>query len=161
MACDCGNAIALRLSQAGTLSTGHPGTFGIYNQFVRRLLIVLLLAWLPVQSVWAALSVYCGHESAPATRTHETGGHEAAGDADAPQSHAGHHEHQHDDDAHPPGAGGTAHPDCAVCHAAAALPARDLAAGATHAHGALPPFAVISLPAPPARAPDRPNWRFA
>ena len=128
---------------------------------MRRLLILLLLTWLPVQSAWAAVSVYCGHEGVPAALAQEADGRTAADTAHAAQPHPGHHEHQHDDDAHPPGADGTAHPDCAVCHIAAALPAGDMAAGATHANGALPPFVFIVPPAPPARAPDRPNWRFA
>jgi hypothetical protein len=122
---------------------------------VRRLLIVLLLAWLPLQSAWAAVSVYCGHETAGAM-----------------QEHAGHHEHQHDDAGAPQASNladnsndgdrtGANHPDCSVCHASAALSSLDAQARATHAGGALPPFVSISLPVPPLGAPDRPNWRSA
>lgn len=93
----------------------------------------------------------------PATRPHEAGAPEAG----TSKPHTGHHEHQHDEASHPPGVGGTAHPDCTVCHAAAALPACNLAADTTRVNSASPPFMFIALPAPPARAPDRPNWRFA
>jgi hypothetical protein len=71
---------------------------------VKRLLLVLMLALLPLQSVWASAARYCSHE----------GSHETA----APQ-HLGHHEHEHAAPAAaslPDGAG--ADLDCAVCHLA-------------------------------------------
>jgi hypothetical protein len=43
---------------------------------VRRILVILLLALLPLQFSWAAVASYCGHEEEAAT-------------------HFGHHEHQH------------------------------------------------------------------
>jgi hypothetical protein len=77
---------------------------------VKRLLLVLMLALLPLQSVWASAARYCAHES-----THET----------ATSQHVGHHEHEH---AAPAAAslpdGADADLDCAVCHLAccASLP---------------------------------------
>ncbi len=44
---------------------------------VRRFLVIVLLAFLPLQFSWAAVAAYCGHEE-PAGATH-----------------VGHHEHQH------------------------------------------------------------------
>lgn len=47
---------------------------------VRRFLVIVLLAFLPLQFSWAAVAAYCGHE-------------EQAG-----ATHVGHHAHQHHDD---------------------------------------------------------------
>lgn len=47
---------------------------------MRRLLLVFLLVFMPLQSIWAAASPYCGHESAPQA------------------SHFGHHVHEHHGD---------------------------------------------------------------
>ena len=44
---------------------------------MRRWLAILMLALLPLQFSWAAVAVYCGHESDPQAQ------------------HLGHHEHQH------------------------------------------------------------------
>jgi hypothetical protein len=44
---------------------------------MRRWLAILMLALLPLQFGWAAVAVYCGHESDPQAQ------------------HLGHHEHQH------------------------------------------------------------------
>lgn len=48
-----------------------------YTRPVRRIVFILLLAILPVQFSWAAVSAYCRHETGAAAK------------------HFGHHEHQH------------------------------------------------------------------
>ncbi|OYT99186.1 MAG: hypothetical protein CFE40_04700 [Burkholderiales bacterium PBB1] len=53
------------------------GAIRCYSEFVRRFLITLLLAVLPLQSVWAAAAAYCGHVAG----THQT--------------HFGHHNGHH------------------------------------------------------------------
>lgn len=71
---------------------------------LRRLVLILLLAILPVQWTWAAAASVCQHESIAAGET----------------PHFGHHEHQHHDD----GAGVDidgpgVDTDCPSCHFAA------------------------------------------
>jgi cytochrome c553 len=72
---------------------------------MRRWLLLVLLAVMPLQWSWAAAASVCAHEM------------------DAPASHVGHHEHAHDattantdeaDDERLP----FEHPDCGVCHGA-------------------------------------------
>src|SRR3989344_5657928 len=71
---------------------------------MRRLLLVFLLVFMPLQSIWAAASPYCGHEAAPQT------------------SHFGHHVHEHHGDEgadhSAPGASPStlADMDCHACH---------------------------------------------
>jgi len=68
---------------------------------MRRWLAILLLGLLPAQLGWAALSVYCAHESG------------------AGAEHFGHHEHRHTGDDGDMEKGGLAkggHADCAGCH---------------------------------------------
>jgi hypothetical protein len=116
---------------------------------MHRFLAVLLLALLPLQFSWAAVSAYCGHE------------------ADAQAQHLGHHEHPphadagtadgHDaDSGTPAGTGGI---DCGHCHAGVLALTQ-------------PPCAVqvlVGTAPPPARAegranslapppPERPQW---
>lgn len=73
---------------------------------MRRLLLVFLLVFMPLQSIWAAASPYCGHESAPQA------------------SHFGHHVHEHhgDEGADHSAPGATpstlADMDCHACHGA-------------------------------------------
>jgi hypothetical protein len=77
---------------------------------VKRLLLIVMLALLPLQSVWASAARYCEHE-----REHE-GTQETA----TPQ-HVGHHEHEHaaPTTASLPDNNGThADLDCTVCHLA-------------------------------------------
>ncbi len=50
---------------------------------MHRMLLVFLLVFLPLQSIWAAASPYCGHESAPQA-----------------SQHFGHHVHDHQADLH-------------------------------------------------------------
>ena len=114
---------------------------------MRRFLIILVLAWLPIQTSWAALSVYCGHETAPVAKVH-----------------TGHHEHQHqhvdvkaDTDSASADVNGT-HPDCAVCHAAASITAQGAAGWDGGASGAAPTPGAINAPASPPGQPERPKW---
>lgn len=74
---------------------------------MRRLLLVLLLALLPLQWSWAAAGSVCAHEAGPST-------------------HFGHHAHQHDHDhafateRAADEAPSQVHHDCGVCQAFAA-----------------------------------------
>lgn len=118
---------------------------------MRKFLLILLLAWLPAQSVWAAVSVYCQHEQTRSTRS----------------AHVGHHEHAHESTAAPAGTSapdapaGAGHPDCSVCHGAAgvvsALRADTVLDSPAHIAAPSRP----ALPAPPSVRPERPNWQPA
>lgn len=112
---------------------------------MRRWFAVLLLVFLPLQTIWAAAAPYCGHEEEL-----------AAWDV-------GHHTHEHRD-AQPSGDEGSdglpsSHADCHVCHGAGGAvgtPQDDAShSGAYRGH---PPMRVRALPAPPVFTPDRPNW---
>ena len=114
---------------------------------MRRLLFILLMLAMPLQSVWAAAAGYCTHEVAPAN------------------AHFGHHAHQHGADADNGNAGTNQTPpaldmDCQSCHgqtnalkqtsSATALWAQDMQ---------LAPPVRFSLPTPSPQRPERPNWR--
>ncbi|CAN7330766.1 hypothetical protein [Acidovorax sp. LjRoot194] len=123
---------------------------------MRRLLVFLLL-FMPLQSIWAAASPYCKHETAPQA------------------SHFGHHAHAHHGDA--PAAQtqssaasetpehkalattGTADMDCHACHgmgSGMALSASDQAiVVAVAAPAALVAPAWVH---PPLTRPERPKW---
>jgi hypothetical protein len=71
---------------------------------MRRWLSILLLVFLPLQLSWAAVGVYCQHETGNAAQ------------------HFGHHDHQHKADASKgdptdPKASGGIDNDCGACHA--------------------------------------------
>jgi hypothetical protein len=89
---------------------------------VRRLLAIFVLAMLPLQFCWAAVAVYCEHET------------QGAG-------HFGHHEHQHDADVEPDA---DAAPD-ADATGNKAPGVIDLDCG--HCHGQC--SVMLTLPAPP------------
>ncbi len=126
---------------------------------MRKFLLILLLAWLPAQSVWAAVSVYCQHEQTRSTRS----------------AHVGHHEHEHGSSTAAPAVtpapnapagsadapAGAGHPDCSVCHGAAgvvsALRADTVLDSPAHIAAPSRP----ALPAPPSVRPERPNWQPA
>ena len=125
---------------------------------MRKFLLILLLAWLPAQSVWAAVSVYCQHEELQSARS----------------AHVGHHEHEHESSAAPAGTSapdapagsadapaGAGHPDCSVCHGTAGVvsASRANAVRNSPAHIAAP--ARPALPGPPSVRPERPNWQPA
>ena len=118
---------------------------------MRRLLLVLLLMFLPLQSVWAAAANYCAHEAAasgahfghPAHEHHDVGDDDKAGDKAGANS------------------GKASSPDM-DCHAHGM-------SNAPHQHAsALPlwvqamqlaPFVRFTLPTPSPQRPERPNWR--
>ena len=134
---------------------------------MHRMLLVFLLVFLPLQSIWAAASPYCGHESAPQA------------------SHFGHHVHDHQAAAHqadlhgsdakaapaePSQAGetsdhkaltssGAVDMDCHACHGAGS--------GMVWSAGAPALVVAVARPAaqtapvlvhPPLSRPERPNW---
>lgn len=113
---------------------------------MRRLLSILLLALLPLQLSWAAVSVYCQHETGAAAQ------------------HFGHHEHQHHADEKAQDDQGTktlaaVDADCPVCHAGCAT--------ALQASSVMPVLYSATdmhvgertlLSSPPPTLPDRPNW---
>jgi hypothetical protein len=116
---------------------------------MRRWLLILLLAVVPLQLAWAGTAVYCGHESAVAGATH-----------------VGHHEHVHVvstdgasasvDDAD---MSNTFHADCETCHfgASATLTMAPLGTAMLPSAGLLgaaSPRYLSHIPAGPER-PDR------
>lgn len=122
---------------------------------MRRWLAILLLALLPFQFSWAAVSAYCGHESGAASQ------------------HVGHHtlDPAHDPapadvpDADP--AGEPADPgaspgfDCGHCHchgscASMPAPAGDMAAPARASHPVTPVAGDVRTQPP--SPPERPQW---
>jgi hypothetical protein len=109
---------------------------------MRRWLAILLLVFLPLQSLWVAAAPYCGHEEGPAA------------------VHIGHHTHEHQQsqaDIDPPVALDP-HSDCHVCHGAAAAVSAAVSTSSQAAPPARPQVPSRSLPAPPVIPPERPNW---
>jgi len=77
---------------------------------MRRWLLILFVALLPLQFTWAAVASYCTHEEAPAQ-----------------SQHFGHHEHEHHDatgldDHTPEKAVSDVDEDCAYCHLGCSQP---------------------------------------
>ncbi len=118
---------------------------------MRRLLLLILLAFLPLQSIWAAAAGYCSHEQSPAV------------------AHFGHHGHPHHgadaSGAHDAGALGKiaqagADLDCHSCHGSAnALPLQAEAPPLRLGAGPLATFLLPPLRAPAPLRPERPNWQ--
>jgi mono/diheme cytochrome c family protein len=110
---------------------------------MRRWLAILLLVFLPLQSLWAAAAPYCAHEETPKSM------------------HLGHHAHEHQETQPEPDSSdglGAAHTDCHVCHGAGgALPGPSLATVQVGHFGPLTAWDT-ALPAPPVSLPERPNW---
>ncbi|MDO8942016.1 MAG: DUF2946 family protein [Desulfobacterales bacterium] len=110
---------------------------------MRRWLAILLLVFLPLQSLWAAAAPYCAHEETPKSM------------------HLGHHAHEHQESqADQDSSDGPAatHTDCHVCHGAGgALPSPLVATGQL-GHFELLSAWDTTLPAPPVSLPERPNW---
>jgi hypothetical protein len=114
---------------------------------MRRCLATLLLALLPFQFSWAAVAVYCGHES------------ESRG------GHVGHHAHQHADagDSHQAAAAekatGNLDFDCGHCHGACMAPPAPVAAAGRASAGAqaVPGGHGIASSVSP-NPPERPQW---
>lgn len=130
---------------------------------MRRLLLTFLLVFLPLQSIWAAASPYCGHEAAPQA------------------SHFGHHVHEHHADASgehaepsvspaggeafdltalgSTGPGATADIDCHACHGAGSGMALSTNAQTIVVTVARPAHQVPQAWVhPPLSRPERPNW---
>ncbi len=130
---------------------------------VRRFLVLVLLAFLPLQFSWAAVAPYCGHET-------QTG-----------VEHFGHHHHQHHDgasnaaatigdpvatwDANPDAGHGKAPGamdlDCGQCHGTCSV-LLDLPSALPGAPSTEPPSATL-VEADGACAltrPERPQWRL-
>ncbi|KQO14286.1 hypothetical protein ASF16_18690 [Acidovorax sp. Leaf78] len=124
---------------------------------MRRLLLVFLLLFMPLQSIWAAASPYCKHETAPQA------------------SHFGHHAHDHHGDgpaaqAQPSAASetpdhkalataATADMDCHACHGVGSGMALSASGQAIVVAVAAP--AALVAPAwvhPPLTRPERPKW---
>ena len=113
---------------------------------MRRRIAILLLLLLPFQFCWSAAAAYCQHE----------GGVSAA--------HLGHHFHVHKT-ASKAGKDASAlsglDSDCPSCvlHAdGPSLPPDMPSLGASVAHVAPVPSAVIAAPSPPPSLPERPKW---
>ncbi|WP_404299887.1 hypothetical protein [Alicycliphilus denitrificans] len=113
---------------------------------MRRLLLVLLLVFIPLQSVWAAAAAYCSHEAAPSA------------------VHFGHHVHQHhgDDDGDKAGtslAKTALDMDCHACHSMANALHQDASATPLWVQDMqLAPPLRFTLPTPSPQRPERPNW---
>lgn len=114
---------------------------------MRRLLLVFLLVFMPLQSIWAAASPYCGHEAAPQA------------------SHFGHHVHQHHGDEDIGHSALGANPnsltdmDCHACHGTGCSLTHSASAQAIVVAVAHPPGQAASAwPPAPLTRPERPNW---
>jgi hypothetical protein len=119
---------------------------------MRRLFATHLLVLMPLQAAWAAVSVYCQHETGAAAE------------------HFGHHDHLHhaDDD----GAGDSSalqaaawaggDSDCGACHAGCAFGVPPVARVLPLSiPGRAPPVFVLPALAEHASTPERPNWPAA
>lgn len=109
-----------------------------------RLLIALLLMFMPLQFIWAAASPYCQHEVSAAV------------------THFGHHAHEHHAEA-----GGedlkaqstTTDMDCHACHGVGTGMALNASSQAIVVSTGRPvPQVVPARVHPPLSRPERPNW---
>ncbi|MES2260472.1 MAG: cation efflux protein, CzcI family [Pseudomonadota bacterium] len=114
---------------------------------MRKLILILLLAVLPLQYAWAAAAVYCAHETGTS-------------------KHFGHHAHQHQggdrqDEPQTP-AKAKVHADCAVCQFSlqASLPAA-LTLPAAAERTVYPPHPPPLYSSHIADGPKRPDWGLA
>jgi hypothetical protein len=115
---------------------------------MRRLLLTVLLALLPLQFSWAAVASYCAHKS-----------------ESQKSRHLGHHQH-HDhaaaswaDDRSPDKAGATMDVDCGHCHGHCAAMLMQVASVSMHAEvgrHVVPNDLAASARIPP--PPERPQW---
>jgi len=130
---------------------------------MRRLLLTFLLVFLPLQSIWAVASPYCGHEAAPGVS--HFGHHVHEHHADASGEHADHSASAGGSDAldlkalGSTGAGAVADIDCHACHG--------LGSGMALSTNAQVIVVTVARPAhhvppawvhPPLSRPERPNW---
>lgn len=113
-----------------------------------RLLFLLLVLVLPLQSVWASAARYCQHETATNSE------------------HFGHHEHQHKaaatEDSNKPAtdAKTITDLDCGLCHSLGSVAAPVWVSTASLPVPAALPPPTLSLPMASAllKAPERPKW---
>ncbi len=120
---------------------------------MRRILVIVLLALLPLQFSWAAVASYCGHETV------------------AGAGHLGHHAHAHhadtgakfnpvaDEDAKGDQVSGAVHPDCVHCHGSCGV-MPNLSSALPAVLSTAPPRATLDETGgahAPAR-PERPQW---
>lgn len=133
------------LARRAALHGGGPGAAARLRR-MRRWLAIFLLCLLPLQTSWAAVAVYCGHE------------------ADAQASHPGHHDHQHagQPDEAPQAGKSTAAGvdiDCGHCHGSCAS-LTDAAEHPAPLVRGMQPVATLEgrlrtlAPSPP----ERPQW---
>ena len=112
---------------------------------MRRLLVILLMLFVPFQATWAGAAAYCEHEAGSVAQTHF--GHHTHVDMGAEEKS--------------PGSKPAVHADCLACHmvAAHALLADDMIVVA-QAPVAAARFARAPAPLPsgPVSLPERPNW---
>jgi len=113
---------------------------------VRRIFAIFMLAFLPLQFSWAAVGVYCQHESGSAAE------------------HFGHHDHQHKADASQgdkadPKVSGGIDNDCGACHAgcAAAIFGEIQISALSYASAVVDDYRH-SQNTSPHYQPERPNW---
>jgi cytochrome c5 len=119
---------------------------------MRRFLIIFLLFALPLQVSWAAVAIYCNHESGAAAQ------------------HFGHHEHEHQatntdpaQDASKDTSTLTVDTDCVVCHLGGVgmmpMAFSSTASNAPHAERIAAGTTLLSFVVPD--RPERPKWRRA
>lgn len=113
---------------------------------MRRLFAIFLLFLLPLQFSWAAMGVYCQHETGVAAK------------------HFGHHDHQHKADAGQsdqadPKASGGVDSDCSACHAGCcAVILREIRISSPSYTSSVVDDYRHSLNTSPHYPPERPNW---
>ncbi len=114
---------------------------------MKRLLLILLLALMPLQASWAVVATYCQHEKEVNTQ------------------HFGHHEHEHKQaktDKEPKEGSIELDADCITCHGLAAamlMPVADELPFTPLARAYTPKFSQLeSIPSSP---PEKPQWPFA
>ncbi|MGV3741162.1 MAG: cation efflux protein, CzcI family [Burkholderiaceae bacterium] len=116
---------------------------------MKRLLLILLLAILPLQATWAAVATYCQHEKESTSR------------------HFGHHQHEHEHqhaqaEEQQKDSSIKFHTDCLTCQAAAAamiIPAVD--AVPVETASAVQVSSDPLLTSFPSSRPEKPKWVFA
>jgi hypothetical protein len=109
---------------------------------MRKLVAILLLSLISLQTSWAAAAGYCQHEHGVSA------------------THFGHHEHKHESPKAVQSGVTFADADCSVCQAGflAALMIQSGAAVAVLAFIEPADAIDLRLAAPPLDLPERPNW---
>lgn len=110
---------------------------------MRRWFAILLLVFLPLQSLWAAAAPYCAHEETPESM------------------HLGHHAHEHHETQPEPDSSdglGAAHTDCHVCHGGGVVVQTPFLAFGQDPRFGLTRLWAETLLSQPYPVPDRPNW---